>query len=59
MFGPALLSGGYYKDGTLSIWTVGGRKHLRYTIPEDFKCPSKPRPLRLWASPGLNAGVID
>ena len=27
----------FRKDGTLSIWTVGGRKHLRYTIPEDFK----------------------
>ncbi|HEX4202661.1 MAG TPA: hypothetical protein VHZ51_00350, partial [Ktedonobacteraceae bacterium] len=24
-------------DGTLSIWTVGGRKHLHYTIPDDFK----------------------
>src|SRR5260370_36737646 len=24
-------------DGTLSIWTGGGRKHLRYTVPEDLK----------------------
>src|SRR5205085_12539216 len=24
-------------DGTLSIWTVGGRKYLSYTVPEDFK----------------------
>ena len=27
----------FRKDGTLSIWTVGGRKHLTYSIPEDFK----------------------
>ncbi len=27
----------FREDGTLSIWTVGGRKHLRYTIPEDFQ----------------------
>src|SRR5690242_3707950 len=27
----------FRKDGTLSIWTVGGRKHLPYSIPEDFK----------------------
>jgi putative transposase len=24
-------------DGTLSIWTVGGRKRLAYTVPEVFK----------------------
>ena len=24
-------------DGTLSIWTGAGRKHLHYTVPEDFK----------------------
>jgi len=24
-------------DGTLSIWTVGGRKHLRYHVPEVFQ----------------------
>lgn len=24
-------------DGTLSIWTQAGRKHLHYFIPEDFK----------------------
>ncbi|HJT56617.1 MAG TPA: transposase [Ktedonobacteraceae bacterium] len=24
-------------DGTLSIWTCAGRKHLTYVIPEDFK----------------------
>ena len=24
-------------DGTLSIWTVAGRKHLSYTVPEHFK----------------------
>ncbi|WP_169460854.1 hypothetical protein [Ktedonobacter racemifer] len=24
-------------DGTLSIWTVAGRKHLTYSIPQDFK----------------------
>src|SRR5947208_10716955 len=27
----------FRKDGTLSIWTVAGRKHLPYSIPEDFK----------------------
>ncbi len=27
----------FRKDGTLSIWTVGGRKRLTYSIPEDFK----------------------
>jgi hypothetical protein len=27
----------FRKDGTLSIWTVAGRKHLHYAIPEDFK----------------------
>jgi len=27
----------FRKDGTLSIWTVAGRKHLSYSIPEDFK----------------------
>ncbi len=27
----------FRKDGTLSIWTVAGRKHLAYSIPEDFK----------------------
>jgi IS605 OrfB family transposase len=27
----------FRSDGTLSIWTVGGRKHLHYTIPDDFK----------------------
>lgn len=27
----------FRKDGTLSIWTVAGRKHLNYSIPEDFK----------------------
>ncbi len=29
----------FRSDGTLSIWTVGGRKHLTYSIPEDFKAP--------------------
>ncbi|HEX5548690.1 MAG TPA: transposase [Ktedonobacterales bacterium] len=24
-------------DGTLSIWTVAGRKHITYTVPEAFK----------------------
>lgn len=24
-------------DGTLSIWTVGGRKRLSYTVPPDFR----------------------
>src|SRR6266540_580354 len=24
-------------DGTLSIWTVGGRKRLSYTVPADFR----------------------
>jgi putative transposase len=24
-------------DGTLSIWTVAGRKHLAYTVPDAFK----------------------
>jgi hypothetical protein len=27
----------FRKDGTLSIWTVAGRKHLGYTLPADFK----------------------
>jgi IS605 OrfB family transposase len=27
----------FRKDGTLSIWTVAGRKHLVYSLPEDFK----------------------
>jgi putative transposase len=27
----------FRKDGMLSIWTVAGRKHLRYALPEDFK----------------------
>jgi len=27
----------FRKDGTLSIWTVGGRKHLTYSIPDDFQ----------------------
>src|SRR6266566_6371288 len=27
----------FRKDGTLSIWTGAGRKHLHYSIPEDFK----------------------
>lgn len=26
----------FRKDGTLSLWTVAGRKHLTYCIPEDF-----------------------
>jgi IS605 OrfB family transposase len=27
----------FRKDGTLSIWTVGGRKRLTYTVPKDFQ----------------------
>jgi len=27
----------FRKDGTLSIWTAAGRRHLNYSIPEDFK----------------------
>jgi putative transposase len=27
----------FSQDGLLSIWTVGGRKHLPYAIPDDFK----------------------
>ncbi|MER3427602.1 MAG: hypothetical protein C4334_05800 [Pyrinomonas sp.] len=27
----------FRSDGTLSIWTVGGRKKLRYTVPEVFQ----------------------
>ena len=27
----------FRQDGTLSIWTVAGRKHLTYALPEDFK----------------------
>jgi len=27
----------FAKDGTLSIWTVAGRKHLTYRLPPDFK----------------------
>src|SRR5947208_2790878 len=29
----------FRKDGTLSIWTVVGRKHLHYALPADFKAP--------------------
>jgi putative transposase len=29
----------FRKDGTLSLWTVAGRKHLHYSLPEDFKTP--------------------
>jgi hypothetical protein len=25
------------QDGTLSIWTVAGRKHIAYQVPEAFK----------------------
>src|SRR5690242_1551472 len=24
-------------DGTLSIWTIAGRKHIPYTVPDTFK----------------------
>jgi len=27
----------FRKDGSLSIWTVAGRKRISYTIPEDFR----------------------
>ncbi|WP_201373976.1 hypothetical protein [Ktedonobacter robiniae] len=27
----------FRKDGTLSLWTVAGRKHLTYTLPQDFE----------------------
>jgi putative transposase len=27
----------FRKDGTLSIWTVAGRKHLAYHMPKDFQ----------------------
>jgi putative transposase len=27
----------FRKDGTLSIWTVGGRKRLTYSVPDDFQ----------------------
>jgi IS605 OrfB family transposase len=27
----------FRKDGTLSIWTVGGRKRLLYHVPQDFQ----------------------
>ena len=27
----------FHRDGTLSIWTVAGRKHITYIIPSDFK----------------------
>ncbi|WP_040445721.1 hypothetical protein [Ktedonobacter racemifer] len=27
----------FHQDGTLSIWTVAGRKHLTYSIPQDFE----------------------
>jgi putative transposase len=26
----------FRRDGTLSIWTVAGRKHLTYRVPDDF-----------------------
>jgi putative transposase len=28
---------GFRADGTLSIWTVAGRRHLPYTVPDAFK----------------------
>lgn len=28
---------GFRQDGTLSIWTLAGRKRLTYTVPEDFQ----------------------
>lgn len=31
----------FRKEGTLSIWTVGGRKRLTYSIPEDFQTTFK------------------
>ncbi|GHO77590.1 transposase [Ktedonobacter sp. SOSP1-85] len=31
----------FRKDGTLSIWTVAGRKHLTYSIPRDFETTLK------------------
>jgi putative transposase len=31
----------FRKDGTLSIWTVAGRKHLTYTVPPDFQATLK------------------
>lgn len=27
----------FHKGGIVSIWTIAGRKHLTYTVPEDFK----------------------
>jgi putative transposase len=27
----------FRKDGTLSIWTIGGRKRLAYSVPDDFQ----------------------
>jgi putative transposase len=27
----------FRKDSTLSIWTVGGRKHIAYRVPDDFR----------------------
>ena len=31
------LDADFRKDGSLSIWTVAGRKRISYTIPQDFK----------------------
>lgn len=28
---------GFRQDGTLSIWTLAGRKRLTYTVPQDFQ----------------------
>lgn len=37
LIGDAKRDAGINKDGTISIWTVGGRKRLKFTIPDRFK----------------------
>lgn len=28
---------GFHKDGVVSIWTLAGRKHIAYTVPDNFR----------------------
>lgn len=37
LIGKAKRDAGINKDGTLSIWTVGGRKKLKFSIPAAFE----------------------
>ena len=37
LIGDAKRDAGINRDATLSIWTVGGRKRLKFTVPQRFK----------------------